>query len=183
MAQRQTCDNPQDQGEPVSEELRRELLDPFIQAVVFTLGQMTGEEPKVGAVWRKSGYRIFGDHSAVVVLRARGEGKLVLSFPRATSYALAGKMLASLKVDATEEMAQACVSELANIVVGQAKARLAGTAYAFDMSTPTVVAGEGHEIRNKQGLPCLVVRFSCTAGDFALQLCLGFAASDKGEDQ
>ncbi|MBD3243897.1 MAG: hypothetical protein GF331_25115, partial [Chitinivibrionales bacterium] len=51
--------------EPVLEEIRQGLLDPFIEATVLTLGEMAGERPRLHSVYRKQGYRIFGDYSAV----------------------------------------------------------------------------------------------------------------------
>lgn len=161
--------------EPVMEEIRRGLLDPFIEATVLTLGEMAGERPRLHSVYQKQGYRIFGDHSAVVSLSSRTEGTLVLSFASETSYELGRRMLMALGAEVTEELVQSCLGEVANVIVGQAKGRLAGTNHGFKMSVPTVVSGPNHEIRYKPGLPCLVASFTGNFGDFAMQLCMAFS--------
>jgi chemotaxis protein CheX len=160
--------------EPVMKELREQLLEPFIEGTHFTLSEMINVESAVHDVFRKPGYRIFGDYSAVVGLTAETEGTLVLSFPRETAHDLGARMLAPLGEAPTEELIQSSIAEVTNIIVGQAKGRLSGTAYHFNMSTPTVVAGLHHEIRYEPGLPCLVAQFSGDVGDFALQLCMSF---------
>jgi CheY-specific phosphatase CheX len=160
--------------EPVVDEIRKGLLDPFVYATLITIREMAQCEPAVQVVYRKTGYRIFGDHSALVSVSASTEGTVVLSFPRASSQELSRRMLEPLGVAVTEELVQSCLAETANIIVGQAKGALAGTPYAFAMSVPTVIAGTNHEVRYKPGLPCLVASFTSAIGDFALQLCMAF---------
>ncbi len=158
--------------EPVMEELREQLLDPFVSATRHTLKEMAGAEVGIHSIYRKQGYRIFGDYSALVSLTADTEGTLVLSFPKETSHEIGRRLLAALQTEVTEELVQSCLGELCNIIVGQAKGQLADTHYRFSMSTPTVVSGKNHEIRYKPGLPCLVASFTGEVGDFALQLCM-----------
>lgn len=160
--------------EPIMQELRDQLLEPFIDSTKFTLSEMINVEADVHSVYRKLGYRIFGDYSAVVGLSAGSDGTLILSFPRESAHDLGGRMLEPLGEAPTEELIQSSIAEVTNIIVGQSKGKLAKTAYKFSMSTPTVVAGQHHEIRYEPGLPCLVAQFTGDVGDFALQLCMQF---------
>jgi len=160
--------------EPVLTELREQLLEPFVEATLLTLKEMAQADAKVHTVYRKLGYRIFGDYSALVGLKSDSEGTLVVTFPKATGDELAKRVLAPLGIGVTDELVQSCLAEIANIIVGQAKGKLAGTNYRFQMSIPTVVAGPNHEIKYKQGLPCLVASFTGDIGDFALQICMAF---------
>jgi CheY-specific phosphatase CheX len=160
--------------EPVMEEIRRQLLDPFVEGTMRTLREMAGEEPSIHSVYQKHGYRIFGDYSAIIGLQATTSGTLVMSFPRETSWELSRRLVVPLGIAVNEELVQSSIGEVANIVVGQAKGRLARTDHRFGMSTPTVVAGDNHEIRYKPGLPCLVASFTSGMGDFALQLCMAY---------
>lgn len=160
--------------EPVMESLRTQVLEPFIDATLLTLREMASAQAQVHTVYRKLGYRIFGDYSALVGLKAGSEGTLVISFPAQTAHELSRRLLAPLGAEVTEELVQSCMGEIANIVVGQAKGKLAATSYRFAMSTPTVVSGPNHEIKYKQGLPCLVASFTGDVGDFSLQICMAF---------
>jgi chemotaxis protein CheX len=160
--------------EPIMEGLREQLLGPFLESARYTLKEMLDVDTAVHQVYRKQGYRIFGDYSSVIGLTAATQGIMVLSLPRESAHELGGRMVAPLGVEATEELIQGTVAEIANIVVGRAKGMLADTAYRFKMSAPTVVSGRHHEIRYEPGLPCLVALLSSDFGDYALHVCTKF---------
>jgi chemotaxis protein CheX len=160
--------------EPVMDEISEQLLRPFIEATQHTLSEMAENRPQLHSLYRKQGYRIFGDHSALLSLSGKSEGTLVISFGKETSYELARRMLVPLGAQVNEELVQSCLAEVANIIAGQAKGKLAETEFRFNMSVPTVVSGKNHEIRYKPGLPCLVASFTGEMGEFALQLCMAF---------
>jgi CheY-specific phosphatase CheX len=160
--------------EPVIQELRDQLLEPFIESTLLTLQEMAQARVEATSVYRKLGYRIYGDYSALVSLTAQSEGTLIMTFPAATAHELSKRVLAPLGVETTEELIQSVIGEITNILVGQAKGRLSDTSFRFMMSVPTVVAGPHHEIKYKQGLPCLVASFTSDIGDFALQVCMAF---------
>lgn len=157
---------------PVVTELRDQLVDPFVTATRLTVQTMVGVETTVKAVYQKTNYLIFGDISAVIGLMGPAEGSMVLSFPERTAMALAERILAGVVEQLDQDLVRDCMGELANVIGGQAKGILENTAYHFSLSTPTVVAGMGHEIRHQPGMPCLVIAFASELGHFALQLCL-----------
>lgn len=157
---------------PVLAGIRDNLLGPFQEAALLTLRDLASTETTVKAVYQKTGYKMFGDVSAVIGLVCRGEGSMIVSFPEATAEELARRVLAGLSDRPSPDIVRDCVGEIANIIAGQARARLADSPYAFAMTTPTVVSGSGHEIRHKPGMPCLVIAFTSDLGDFALQICI-----------
>jgi chemotaxis protein CheX len=158
-------------AQPVDGEIRQTLLEPFIEATRTALGEMAGTEVVVRAVLQKRLHGPLGDVAAVLGLRSALEESLVLSFPRRTAAALAGRMLAGVTQELDENLIRDCVGEIANVVAGQAKALLAGGPYHFTFGVPQVVV-DGQEFPPQQGLDCLVVAFSSDQGDFALQLFL-----------
>jgi chemotaxis protein CheX len=173
-------------GQPVSDQIRDELLEPFITAVCTALGEMAGTEVVVRAVYQKPlplppsslspdgerGTGQEGDVSAVVELRSATGGSLVLRFPERMAAALAGRILAEVREQADADLIRDCVGEIANVVAGQAKALLAGTSHRFAFSLPKVVAGQAPDLQPEPGQDCLVVNFSSELGDFAMQLFL-----------
>ena len=159
--------------EPVLQEISGKLLGPFTSATTMTLFEMAQLEVTVRGVYRKTNYKMFGDISAVIGLIAVTEGAMVLSFPDPTAVALVKRVLGGIEDQPDIDIIRDCIGELANVIAGQAKGILSNTSYEFAMSTPTVIAGAGHEIRHKPGMPCLVIAFGCELGDFALQICLG----------
>lgn len=159
--------------EPVIQEISGKLLGPFTTATAMTLREMAQLDATVRGIYRKTNYKMFGDISAVIGLIAATEGAMVLSFPDATAVSIVKRVLGGIEDQPDTDIIRDCIGELANVIAGQAKGILSNTPYEFAMSTPTVVAGTGHEIRHKPGMPCLVIAFGSELGDFALQICLG----------
>lgn len=159
-------------SQPVIAEVREKLLGPFTEATVLTMREMAGIEIAVRSVYQKTGYRMFGDISAVLGLLGKAEGSLVISFPERTAQAFVGRILASVDAAPGPSIVRDCIGELSNVIAGQARGLLADSAYQFSLSIPTVISGANHEIRHKPGAPCLVVAFGCDLGEFALQLCM-----------
>jgi chemotaxis protein CheX len=157
--------------QPVLGAVRDKLLEPFIAATCAALGEMASTEVVVRAVYQETHHHPLGELAAVLELRSTTEGALVLSFPRRTAAALAGRILAGVTEEVDEPLVRDCVGEIANVVAGQAKAMLAGTPYRFAFSMPKGVAG-AQEFLPQPGLDCLVVAFSSEQGEFALQLFL-----------
>jgi chemotaxis protein CheX len=158
--------------QPVYAEIRKNLLEPFIEGTTITLQEMAGVKVFVNSVYQKSNYKLFGDISAIIGLVAPGEGSMVLSFPEATANAIVRRVLAGIADHPDADMIRDCVGEVINVVAGQAKGILSNTKYHFSFSTPTVISGANHEIRHKPNMACMVIAFGSDVGAFALQLCL-----------
>ncbi|HEY3325195.1 MAG TPA: chemotaxis protein CheX [Planctomycetota bacterium] len=162
---------------PVMTELREKLLGPFCAATITTMREMAGIEIVPRCTYQKTGYRMFGDISAVLGLLGRSEGSLVLSFPEPTAEAIVKHILSEAKEELSPGIVRDCIGEISNVIAGQARGQLMGTPYEFVLSTPTVISGTNHEIRHKPSAPCLVVAFRSEVGEFALQLCMSIGES------
>jgi chemotaxis protein CheX len=161
-----------DDAQPVSPEVREQLLEPFISAASLTLTELAQTEVIVRSIYRTALPRTLADTSAVLGLTAKGGEVLVLSFPAATASALAGRVLAEVPGTPDDDLVRDCMGELANVIAGQAKTLLAETPYQLMLDTPSVLSGPGLEVGSRKDLPGLIVVFASDAGDFALQLCL-----------
>jgi len=168
-------------AQPVSPELREQLLEPFISAANLTLTELAHTEPVVRSVYRTALPRTLGDVSAVLGLTAKGGEVLVLSFPAATASALAERILAEVEQVPDDELVRDCMGELANVIAGQAKTLLAETPYQLILATPVVLSGPGLEVGARPGVESLNVVFASDCGDFALQVCLEWDQTNGAE--
>jgi CheY-specific phosphatase CheX len=153
-----------------------ELIEAFTTAVATTLREMAAAEVVVRDASRASGGEGLADVSAALRLDADAERWLILSFPRATAAALAGRVLAEVGGEPDEGMIRDCAAELVNVIAGQAKALLFGTPHHFTLSTPTVLAAGPSGVADGR----TVVRFDSDAGAFTLHLCPPPAAAGAG---
>jgi chemotaxis protein CheX len=158
-------------AKPVAGEIRDNLREAFVAAVGAALSEMAGAEAVVREVFPKAPDEPLGGISAVLELQSTRTGSLVLTFPDPTASALASRILTGVTGVVDAGLIRDCVGEIANVVAGQAKAMLAGTAFHFTFAVPKVVVGDGPELRPKQGQECLGISFASVLGGFTLRLC------------
>lgn len=170
LTMKKQCDN-----QVVFDDVQKNLLEPFVTATYITMRELANTEVALCSTYKKTNYKTFGDIAAVIGFMAPCEGTMVISFPDVTAAAIVGRVLAGVTDNPDTDMIRDGVGEIANVIAGQAKGILCGTAYHFNFTTPTIVGGQGHEIRHKPGTPCLVLAFESDVGAFALQLCLQVA--------
>lgn len=150
--------------------VRDEMLQPFISAAIEGMQVMAGIDIELDQVRRKTDYLMSGDISAVIYLLGKLERMLAVSVTHETAYKMTYQILGGALDVIDDEVIGDSVAEMANIVAGQVKGQFAGTAYEFDISTPTVIAGENHQIRHRPELPCYVMTFNSSIGRIGLQL-------------
>jgi chemotaxis protein CheX len=156
--------------EPIPENVRNDLLEPFIAGTTVTLREMAGSEALAQTLYQSSGPVSLGDVNASLELTGASKSILVLSFQKSTAHALARRLLAGAGTTVDEELVADCIAELANVIAGQAKTLLVGTPFHFTLGTPTVLRGVPDESPARGRQRCLVVDFTSDLGEFALQL-------------
>ncbi len=158
-------------GKPAS--VNVEFINPFIESTKNVFKTMVNIDVERDKLYLKEGHEMYGDISGVMGLSGAATGSVVISLPKGIALKAVGNMLG--EEAGTEITADTCdaVSELINMISGQAKASLTKSKYHFQISIPTVVQGSGHEITHKKGTPNVVVLFKTNTGDkFAIQVCL-----------
>ena len=81
----------------------------------------------------------------------------------------AGKMLMEEYTEMNEEIRDAG-AEVVNIIMGKAKTVLAERGYKIEMSTPTVVIGQDHELQYQKDVMTITTPFSSELGEFWLEI-------------
>jgi CheY-specific phosphatase CheX len=154
--------------EPVNEEIRDQLVAPFIAATRAALEEMVSTHIAVRAIGQGIAPQSPGDVAALLRIDSPTIRCLVLSFPVATARAFAAQMLTGARDTLDDALIRDCAGEIANVVGGQAKALLAETPYRFSFTVPEVISRDDFQL--PEGLVGLFVAFSSDHGDFALQL-------------
>ena len=89
-----------------------------------------------------------GEVTALIGMKAKNtNGSVSLSLHRSTVNEIAPRLLGEEIVDFDKE-APDMVGELVNMLAGGAKRIMAKNGLDFDMQTPKLLAGEGHEIEH-----------------------------------
>ncbi len=149
--------------------MRAELINPFLKATMSTFTTMVNTTPTPGKPFVKVEPCLSHDVSGIIGLSGGAKGAVIISFPEATALktvsAFIGSEVATIDADVTD-----AVGELANIIAGAAKADLAGL--NVNISLPSVVVGTNHKVNTPKDIPSVVIPFSCTQGEFSVEVCI-----------
>lgn len=119
-----------------------------------------------------------GFYSAIMgmngILESQGDprsfkGSMSVTWSNECYLNTAGKMLMEEYTEMNEEIRDAG-AEIVNIIMGKAKTELAERGYKIEMSTPTVVIGQDHELQYQKDVVTIATPFSSELGDFWLEI-------------
>ena len=146
-----------------------EFAKPFIQATIHVLSSMAGMTPTVGSPYVKSSNTALGDVSAMVGITGDKRGSFSITFTKGCAIAVVRGMLGEDIEDIIKDTKDA-VGEIANMVSGQARAKLASElSMSFQGSTPMVILGDGHTLSHVTSNPVIAIPFTTEFGEFTLE--------------
>lgn len=149
--------------------IKVEHVNPFIKSTIETFQKMVGLEPKPGKLILKKDSGLGYDISGIIGISGKAKGMISLSFPKATAIRVTNKFVGMENEDVTEDTVDA-IGELANIVAGNAKKEL--TNLAIQISLPSVVMGDNHQVKEPKDVFSFVVPFTTELGNFDLAVSL-----------
>lgn len=120
--------------------MHQAYIDPFMQAGRDVLAMVTGAPVSCGTV-APAGRPLTPERVSIVVgVNGALQGQVILSMTDATATGIAGLMLG---MDAPEfdEMAASAVSELGNMIAGNAAVLLGQSKLHCDLTPPTIIFG------------------------------------------
>ena len=126
--------------------MRVEYINPFVETSYRVLKEvLEGAEVKRGDLYLKSTAMPVMGVAALVGLAGDVEGRVLFDMTYETALNIASKMNGE-EMKSFDDMAKATISELANIITGQAVTKLHELGFKFDLTPPALFAGENMEI-------------------------------------
>ena len=131
--------------------MRVEYINPFVETSYRVLKELLeGSDVKRGDLYLKSTAMPVMGVAALVGLAGDVEGRVLFDMTFETALNIASKMNME-KMTKFDDMAKATISELANIITGQAVTKLHELGFKFDLTPPALFAGENMEIAALSG--------------------------------
>jgi chemotaxis protein CheX len=149
--------------------IKVEHINPFVTSTMETFVKMVGIEAKPGKIALKKNTSLIYDVSGIIGLSGGAKGVVSLSFPKASALKITNKFMGANHSDFNPETNDA-IGELANIVAGNAKKGL--TEFNIQISLPSVIMGENHQIMEAKDVLSFVVPFTTECGDFHMGVSL-----------
>lgn len=150
--------------------LKAEFVNPFLEATVSVLKTMAHVEPIPGKPYIKKENSATGDISGIVGISGETEGSLCITFSKECILLIISRMFGEEQKGISEEVKDA-VGELTNMISGDSRRRLEEMGHHFLGSIPSVISGEGHEVKHITKGPILSIPFSTEGGNFTVEVC------------
>lgn len=128
--------------------MKVEYINPFIEASQSVIKMLSGCEMRIGKPYLKKTPYYF--NQIVIVIGVVGEirGQIYFEMPMETAKSIASAMMGGMPVTELDEMSKSAISELGNMIMGNASTLFANANISIDITPPTLLAGD-IEMSNK----------------------------------
>lgn len=133
-----------------------EYINPFIEASQTVLKQIAALDAKLGKVYIKDSPYRSEDLIIMVGLTGKIRGQAIFSMTRALGMSIASSMMMGMPVTEFDELSKSAISELANMILGNAATLLYNRGFNIDITPPSLLMGENLQITpNKMKTICI----------------------------
>ncbi len=148
--------------------MRVEYINPFVEAAFNVLREVLNEEVKRGELFLKSTSQPVLGVAVIVGLTGDVEGRVLFDMKKEVALAIASQMNGE-ELATMDDLAKATISELANMITGQAVTKLHDLGFKFDLTPPAIITGENMEVSNT-GVEALIVPVELQAGKIEINV-------------
>ncbi len=146
--------------------MKAEHINPFIISVCKIMKDMCMLDLKIGKPAVTKGE--YQEDTSIIKLGLKGNltGEVILNIMHPTALQIVSKMI-MMPVDTIDEMGQSAMSELGNMIAGNAATVFANNNIIIDITPPNYYLGSGFQSDAKE---LFSVPFTCEAGDLSIDV-------------
>lgn len=146
--------------------MKAEHVNPFIISVCKVVKDMCMLDLKIGKPSVREDQ--YSQDASIIKLGLVGNlsGTVVLNLEHSTALEIVSKMM-MMPVAAIDEIGQSAISELGNMIAGNAATVFASNNILIDITTPDYCLGSEYQT---DGNPMFSIPFSCEAGDISVDI-------------
>ena len=148
--------------------MRVEYINPFVESAVSVLRVVLGTEVSRGQISLGSKISILHDVAVIVGLVGQVEGRVVLDLDKQTAFRIVSVMNGE-EMTEFDEMTNATLTELGNMISGRAVTRLSELGYKFDVTPPAIFVGSSTV---SDTIESLIVPIETQLGSFKINVAL-----------
>jgi chemotaxis protein CheX len=137
--------------------MRVEYINPFVEAAYNVLKETLQYDVKRGELYLKNASMQIMGVAALVGLAGDVEGRVLFDMTKDTALKVVSAMNGGETFTALDDMAKATITELANMITGQAVTNLHSLGFKFDLTPPMLFSGVNMEISNTLEVEALIV--------------------------
>lgn len=135
--------------------MKVEYINPFIEASQSVIKMLCNVDIKMGKVHLKASP--FSFSNVIIIIGVVGEikGQIYFEMPMETAKKIASTMMGGMPVDELDEISKSAISEMGNMIMGNASTIFANNEISIDITPPTLLSGEKIEMSSKS--PTVVI--------------------------
>jgi len=137
-----------------------EYINPFIEASQAVLKQIAGIDAKLGKVYLKNSP--YKSDSVVIIVGLTGNmrGQAIFSLSKSVAMSIASSMMGGMPVTELDEISRSAVSELANMILGNAATILFNRGVSIEITPPSLLMGDNMQVSSdKLKIICIPLLF------------------------
>jgi len=154
--------------------MRVEYINPFVEAAYNVLKEVLNTDVHRGELYLKSTSMPVLGVAAIVGLAGDVEGRVLFDMTRQTAIQVASTMLAGMDMEPItdlNDMGKASITELANMITGQAVTKLHNLGFKFDLTPPALFTGENMEVTDAD-VEALIVPMELPQGKLEINVAI-----------
>lgn len=154
--------------------MRVEYINPFVESAYNVLKEVLATEVERGELYLKSTSMPVLGVAAVVGLAGDVEGRVLFDMTKDTAVKVASAMLQGMDmepIDSLNDMGKATITELANMITGQAVTKLHDLGFEFDLTPPAIFTGDNMEVTDA-GVEALIVPMEVPQGNIEINVAI-----------
>jgi chemotaxis protein CheX len=148
--------------------MRVEYINPFVEAAVQILKETVSDDVKRGQLFLKPSLSPMLGVVVIVGLAGQVSGRVIIDMSKETALKIASKMN-NEEMKEFDEMVSATLTELANMITGQAVTKLHTLGFQFDLTPPALLTGEKLQVSDNK-IEALVVPIEIPQGKIEINV-------------
>ncbi|MDC7221360.1 MAG: chemotaxis protein CheX [Spirochaetales bacterium] len=142
--------------------MRVEYINPFVEAAFSIMQEVLQEDVIRKELYLKKTSQPVMGVAALVGLAGDVEGRVLIDMSKESALGIASAMNGE-KLTELDELVKATITELANMVTGQAVTKLHDLGFKFDLTPPSIITGENMQVTDLN-VEALIVPLSVPQG-------------------
>ncbi len=158
--------------------MRLDYIDPFIESARYVLSEISHLEIKWGELSLKPSPTLIKNIATIIGLAGDVEGRVLFEMDDKTALTIAGRMN---NADFTHftPVAIDSLSELTNMIIGNAVSRLNDMGFKFTVSPPAFFKGKDI-LSSTPLIETVVIPFATECGDVLLNIAVRYSSKNSG---
>ena len=150
--------------------MRVEYINPFVDSAITIIKKTVSVDVKRGDLFLKKEITPVLGVAIIVGLAGQVKGRVVIDMEKETGLKIASRMN-NEELKEYNDLVNATLTELANMIVGNAVTQLHKNGYKFDLTPPAMIVGDNLKISDR-GMESLIVPIEFPFGSIEINVAL-----------